>query len=182
MAQDLFSKCFAIVVGIEGGYTDDPEDPGNWTGGEIGNGELNGTKFGISAAAYPDINIRDLDIQQAQALYQRDYWNKLRVPLTAPVFSLLMFDAAVNHGVEGSIKWMQMGLGVKADGDPGDITLGHLRTALKNDRVQLCADVLAARIHEMPSFSAWEHDGLGWSRRCALLPFEGMQLQKEIAQ
>lgn len=35
--------------------THDANDPGNWTGGEIGKGECKGTNYGISAASYPDL-------------------------------------------------------------------------------------------------------------------------------
>jgi hypothetical protein len=35
----------------------DERDPGNWTGGAIGKGELRGTKWGISAQTYPQIDI-----------------------------------------------------------------------------------------------------------------------------
>lgn len=181
MAQSLFDKVFAIVVGTEGGFSDDPKDPGNWTGGHVGRGDLKGTKFGVSAASYPDIDIRNLTLDEAQRIYLDDYWDKLRVPLTAPPFALIMFDAAVNHGVAGSIKWMQQALGVADDGDAGPITLDHLNAALAQDPTGLAAKVLARRIHEMPTFGAWGNDGLGWSERCAELPFHAMQLVKEMA-
>jgi lysozyme family protein len=180
MAQNLFIKCFAIVVGTEGGFTDDPEDPGNWTSGEIGVGVLKGTKYGVSAASYPDLDIANLTIAQAQAIYQRDYWEKIGVSLEEAPFALIMFDAAVNHGVEGAVRWLQRALLLKADGDPGPITRGAADRALSADPVRLAANTLAERIREMPSFSAWDHDGAGWSARCARLPFEGMQIQAEL--
>jgi lysozyme family protein len=58
---------------------------------------LRGTKFGISAAAYPWIvNIRDLTLDQAKELYRRDYWQA--VPGLSPAMRFQFFDAAVNHG------------------------------------------------------------------------------------
>lgn len=181
MAQDLIGKCVATVVGTEGNFSDDPQDPGNWTGGRIGVGQLKGTKFGISAAAYPDMDIRNLDVEQAHALYVRDYVNKLRVPLVFPPFALFMIDAAINHGVEGAVVWMQRAIGVKDDGEPGDITKTALQRAMEADPVRTSADVLGERIYDMPSFGAWKHDGRGWSRRCAMLPFQAAQIEKELA-
>lgn len=180
MAQDLFNRCFAIVVGTEGGFTDDPQDPGAWTGGEIGAGLLKGTNFGISASAYPDLDIPNITLDQARQIYIADYWDKLGVPLQNAPFSLIMFDAAVNHGVEGAVRWLQRALLVKADGVPGPITRGCAERALAADANALAANALAERIREMPSFSAWEHDGDGWSRRCARLPFEGMQIARGL--
>lgn len=46
----MFNKFLERVIEHEGGYTDNPKDPGNWTGGEVGKGELKGSKYGLSAA------------------------------------------------------------------------------------------------------------------------------------
>ncbi len=177
MAQTLFEKCFAIVVGTEGGFTADPQDPGNWTGGAIGAGQLKGTKYGVSAASYPDLDIPTLTIAHAQLIYQRDYWEKIGVPLEQAPFALVMFDAAVNHGVAGAVRWLQRALGLRDDGVPGPITRKAALAAQAADPIHLAANTLAERIREMPSFTAWEHDGLGWSRRCAGLPFHGILIQ-----
>ena len=59
-AHDAFERAFAVVLGHEGGYTADPADPGNWTGGAPGRGECRGTNWGISAASYPYLPIRAL--------------------------------------------------------------------------------------------------------------------------
>ena len=48
-----FTSCLGFTLGCEGGFTVNPRDRGNWTGGEIGVGKFNGTNFGLSAAAYP---------------------------------------------------------------------------------------------------------------------------------
>ena len=72
-----FDRVFDIVVGHEGGFTANPADCGNWTGGVIGTGTCRGTRFGISAAAYPDLDIANLSLDVAKALYQRDYWQRI---------------------------------------------------------------------------------------------------------
>jgi hypothetical protein len=63
-----FDRVFDIVVGHEGGFTANPADCGNWTGGVIGTGTCRGTRFGISAAAYPDLDIANLSLDAAKAL------------------------------------------------------------------------------------------------------------------
>ena len=52
-----FQTAFQSLIGNEGGYSLDPHDRGNWTGGAINVGECKGTKFGISAAAYPNLEL-----------------------------------------------------------------------------------------------------------------------------
>jgi lysozyme family protein len=81
-----FDAAFAIVVGVEGGYTNDPQDPG---------GE---TKFGISKRAYPELDIANLTIDQAKAIYQRDYWDRCACDTMTWERALCVFDTAVNQG------------------------------------------------------------------------------------
>src|SRR5438270_5735304 len=75
-AMDAFEQAFAFVIGHEGGYSAGPTDPGNWTGGRCGLGECRGTNWGISAAAYPQLDIRALTQAQAAEIYRRDYWDR----------------------------------------------------------------------------------------------------------
>ena len=71
-----------------GGYVNDPNDPG---------GE---TKYGITKLEYPNVNIAQLTLADAQQIYQRDYWSKIDADsLRGRVVALVMFDCAVNQGV-----------------------------------------------------------------------------------
>jgi hypothetical protein len=49
----LWRAAISTLHKVEGGLSMDERDPGNWTGGAIGKGELRGTKYGISAQTYP---------------------------------------------------------------------------------------------------------------------------------
>lgn len=84
--MSFFDAAFAIVVGIEGGYVNDPADPG---------GE---TRFGISKRQYPQIDIASLTLDQAKALYLRDYWSVCRCDELPWDMALAVFDCAVNQG------------------------------------------------------------------------------------
>lgn len=82
----------------DGGYTNDPVD----LGGE--------TKFGISKRAHPNLDIKNLTLDQALEVYKRDYWdaNNLDV-ITLPMCVALM-DAFVNHQPHSVHKlWVQAG-------------------------------------------------------------------------
>src|SRR5487761_2073478 len=111
-----FDQCFAVVLGSEGGYSDNPNDPGNWTEGRVGHGICKGTKFGISASAYPTLDIPTLDQDQAKTLYRRDYWEHIFGNSLPPPLALLVFDAAVNSGVHRSVIWLQEALRVAGGG------------------------------------------------------------------
>lgn len=69
-----FDQAFRIILKHEGGFQSLPNDKGNWTGGKVGVGELKGTKYGISAARFPDLDIANLTIEQAGEIYRGQYW------------------------------------------------------------------------------------------------------------
>ncbi len=97
--MDNFTQAFTYVIGNEGGYTNDPKDLGNWTGGKIGSGILKGTKYGISAASYPNLDIKNLTLSQAQQIYKNDFWDKNNLNLiTSSMISIKCFDMLVNMG------------------------------------------------------------------------------------
>lgn len=83
-----FETAFEIVLGHEGGYSADPQDPG---------GE---TKFGVSKRAYPHLDIKNLSIEKAREIYLRDYWFGAGCDVIADeALAILLFDCAVNQGV-----------------------------------------------------------------------------------
>lgn len=95
-----FDAAFSIVVGIEGGYVNDPQDPG---------GE---TKYGISKRRYPNEDIPNLTLERAKFLFQRDYWNAHGCEQVGWTEALLVFDCAVNGGP--AARWLQMYSGQSA--------------------------------------------------------------------
>jgi lysozyme family protein len=103
-------------MGHEGNFTDNPKDPGNWTGGKVGVGELRGTKFGIAANTYPAIDIRNLTRDEAKKIYKRDFWDKVNADSLPYGVSFQLFDFAVNSGMSTAIRYFQRALGVADDG------------------------------------------------------------------
>ena len=73
-----FDQAFAIVIGEEGGYVNDPNDPG---------GE---TKYGIAKNSHPNVDIANLTLDQAKAIYKTEYWDKVfgdTLPRSWPLLS-----------------------------------------------------------------------------------------------
>jgi len=167
--MDNFARCFGFTLGAEGGYTDNPADPGNWTGGAVGHGELRGTKFGISAAAYPALDIANLSEAEAQAIYRRDFYATLQGDdLPLPV-AMVAFDAAVNAGMRRSVCWLQEAMGLPADGVLGPKTLAALNNM---DALALAREALARRLDFYSRAPGWANFGLGWTRRVIALAGE----------
>ena len=147
---EVFARCFAETIGEEGGFSADPDDPGNWTGGGIGLGICRGTKFGISAAAYPGLDIASLSLADAQAIYARDYWTPIQGEALPPALAMIVFDAAVNAGGGTAVRWLQQALGVARDGILGPLTLAAV-PASPEKRKTLCAEFQAARLAALPA-------------------------------
>jgi len=137
--MDKFYKALHFVGLVEGGFTKDPDDPGNWTGGRVGHGELVGTKYGVSAASYPNEDIPNITRERADALYKRDYWDAIGADALPHPLSLLAFDVAVNSGV------------------------GAAKRLLEQTRNPI--EFAAIRLHDYTTFGLWSRYGKGWARR-----------------
>ncbi|WP_236513543.1 glycosyl hydrolase 108 family protein, partial [Escherichia coli] len=59
-----FDQAFKVTIGHEGSFTLNKNDAGNWTGGKVGVGQLKGTKYGIAANSYPNLDIKNLTLDQ----------------------------------------------------------------------------------------------------------------------
>lgn len=164
-----FETAFAITVGVEGGYTNNPSDPGNWTGGKIGAGVCKGTNCGISAAAYPNLDIASLTLDQVKGLYLNDYWSKSGCDLCPDGLAICVFDAAVNNGVGQAIRWLQSAVGATPDGAIGPATRAAI-AAIK-DLPSVVSLFHGARIAFMAGLSTWPTFKGGWSKRLALVPY-----------
>jgi lysozyme family protein len=162
MAADNFDACFDHVMGSEGGFTDDRRDKGNWTGGEVGKGELKGTHWGISAAAYPRLNIRALSKADAKRIYRKDYWDRTRCDELPAGLDLCVFDAAVNSGRSRAVKWIQAPLKVTVDGLIGPATLAAAQKADTEDIVSAALDTRLDFLRDLPT---WKTYGNGWAAR-----------------
>ena len=158
-----FEQAFERVIGHEGGLSLSPKDRGNWTTGRIGEGELKGTKYGIAAHAYPHLDIANLTLDDARAIYRRDYWNKVRADELGPL-AFDVFDAAVNHGPTMAAMFLQRALGVKDDGIIGPKTLAAAKAA---DPWEVRAKFNANRLAFYADLSTWPSFGRGWVRRIA---------------
>ena len=111
-----------FVLKWEGGYTNDPDDPG---------GE---TKYGITKRDYPHLDIKKLTIEQAKQIYWKDYWLKGKcdkIEQFSPRLAFIHFNYCVNTGVRQAGRLLQRairrnGFNIKVDGIIGERTLDAL--------------------------------------------------------
>lgn len=149
MSQN-FDKAFSAVIDAEGGYVNDPKDPG---------GE---TKYGISKRRYPNEDIKSLTLARAKELYERDFWNEVSGDELPWPLALFVFDAAANQGPGAALTLLQKSLGVKQDGRLGPATRKALATA--NQR-HICPLFMADRALRYTGTRNFDIYGRGWLKR-----------------
>lgn len=159
-----FDTAFERLLGNEGGLSMDASDPGNWTGGRVGAGELKGTKYGISAASYPNEDIAAVTKDRAKFLYKRDFWDRLHGDELYDGVAFQTFDFAVNSGIGTAVRYLQKAVGVADDGIWGPISRA---AALNSGEMDTILMLNGLRLDFMTRLSTWPTFGKGWARRIA---------------
>lgn len=147
-----FDQAFERLIGHEGGYVNNPADPG---------GE---TKYGISRRAYPMEDIRNMTLERAKALYLRDYWGPVGCESAPDGIKFDLFDCAVNSGPTTAIRLLQGAAGVTQDGVVGPMTLKAINAM---PAAQIVARFNGWRLAFMANTPQWETFSRGWARRIA---------------
>jgi lysozyme family protein len=138
-----FNLFIPLLIQLEGGYTDNPNDNGNWTGGKKGLGQLIGTKYGISAPVlgqylkrFPTVqDMKSLSLNTAKEIYRLNYWNAMRASeIKSQSVANIYVDFGINSGPGVAIREMQRTLNtqfskeLKEDGAIGPITLSAINS------------------------------------------------------
>lgn len=105
-----FDKCLEITLTLEGNsqLSMNRNDPGNWTGGKIGSGELKGTRYGIAASAYPNLDIKNLTYEEAKKIYRKRYWDFCKLDTVAWPMCAAIFDFAVQSGPNRALRYYKI--------------------------------------------------------------------------
>ncbi len=143
-----FNKAFEKLIGVEGGYVNDPDDPGRET------------IYGVSRRAHPawdgweevdryksaDVPLEEWDhsllLIMAKNLYYQKYWLLVHGDAAAKLnakFAYESFEAAVNMGVGACVSMIQAAANafvsdefdIKVDGIYGPVTQGLVRKLLE---------------------------------------------------
>lgn len=138
------------VLGHEGGYVNDPADPG---------GE---TKWGISKRSYPNLSIKELTRDDAITIYYKDFWVAAHCEEFEDGVAYQLLDSAVNSGISQSIRFLQSAVGVADDGFFGPHTLAAVKNTSESDIIM---KFNAERLDFMRKLKAWNSFGRGWAGR-----------------
>jgi hypothetical protein len=169
--KDNFPKALAAVLVHEGGYVNNPADPG---------GETN---LGCTKAVWEEHCGHPVDTKTMKALtpadvgplYKRKYWDKVCGDDLPSGVDYVVFDAAINSGAGRAAKWLQSCVGVEPDGGIGPKTLAAVKAF---DPQQLVKDYAKRRLSFMMDLTTWGTFGKGWTRRVNEVEAVGLTMTK----
>ncbi len=174
--EAVFQYALAHVLRMEGGFSDDPYDPGGPTNLGITLADLAAFR-GIAVTTDTEQDLRSdvaaLTVVAVTPIYRQRYWTKSCAPTLPAALALFHFDTAVNHGVVTAARTLQIALGVSADGEIGPVTQAAARTCDPQPTLERYAELRRQRYRALPTF--WRF-GRGWLARVDATLSAAMQL------
>lgn len=156
--KENFESSLAAVLHHEGGYVNNPKDPGGMT------------NLGCTKAVWEEwvkhpvteADMRALTPADVTPLYRAKFWDKVKGDDLPAGLDYAVFDAAINSGPGRAAKWLQEVVGVTADGAIGP---GTMKAVLAVDPAELVSAYSFKRMNFLRGLSAWPTFGKGWGRR-----------------
>ena len=153
-----WDKSFDMVIAHEGGYVDNPADPGG------------ATNLGCTKAVWQEYvghevtkqDIKELTKEDVKPLYKKRYWDAIHGDAIPSGLDYCLFDAAINSGVSRSSKWIQEIVGVFADGAIGNNTVSAIAQINPVTLINEFCDKRQAFLESLKTFPVF---GKGWTQR-----------------
>jgi uncharacterized protein (TIGR02594 family) len=162
---DMFPAALAHVLAMEGGWTDDPDDPGGPTNFGVTLATFAAyTGVSVAADTFPALKerLRAIPHDMVEDIYRTRYWVPSKAGLMAAPLAQMHFDAAVNHGVAGAARLLQRAVGTTVDGDIGPRTLAAIAALPVDQLLEHYAGERRGRYRSLGHF--WRF-GRGWLAR-----------------
>lgn len=167
--KDNFNTCLDLVLKSEGGFVNNPADPGG------------ATNFGVTKKVWEEwvkhpVSVDDmkaLKVEDVRPLYKAQYWDRVRGDDLPAGVDYCIMDVAVNSGTARAAKFLQASLGLASDGVIGPATLAAVKDA--NPR-ELVTDICDRRLAFLQALPTWNTFGKGWGRRVQEVEAKAFQM------
>jgi lysozyme family protein len=171
--EDGFDHALSVILHHEGGYVNNPKDPGGMT-------NLGVTKSvweSYIGRTVTEAEMRALTPATVAPLYRRNYWNAVSGDDLPAALALCVFDFAVNAGPARANRYLQSLLRVAQDGKTGPMTVSAAKAfvAAHGERQAVIAYQEARRGYYR-SLSTFATFGRGWLRRVDETESEALEM------
>lgn len=159
MVATTYDAAMIRVFADEGGYTNDPKDPGgptNW-----GITIFDARKYWKPNATAADVKAMPKSV--AADIYRQHYATPIRYNDLPAGFDYSVFDASINSGQGRAVPWGAKVLKSNSATVDSVVTLSNAAP----DKVSLIQGYWALRLSFLHGLRTWSHFSPGWSRRCA---------------
>lgn len=169
-----FASAFAATMKAEGGYVNDPQDPGGETYKGIArnkNSKWDGwtlIDLAKQQAKFPANLDGNLPLQEKiKAFYETSYWDIINLDkVEKQMVAASIFDFAVNAGPITSAKLAQITVGAKADGVLGDASVAAINAFDEHKFIALFAlNKIARYMHICEKRQESKKFFYGWVKR-----------------
>jgi len=164
-----FKECLALVLKSEGGWVNNPNDPG---------GETN---LGVTKrvweewVGHPVATMKNLTEAEVAPLYEQKYWRPCYGEVLPRGLDFVVFSMGVNAGPGRSVKLFQSAIGCVPDGIIGPKTRELI---LASNSATLIAKFSEARRDYYRSLKTFPIFGKGWLSRVATEETEALNMVK----
>jgi lysozyme family protein len=155
-----------MVLVHEGGYVDNPKDPGGATNKGVTQAVYDGWRRSRDLPKRP---VSQLGDDELELIYRERFWETVRGDSLPAGIDYATFDGSVNSGPTQAAKWLQRALKVTADGKIGPQTIAAAHAA---NAAAVIDDMLDQRLafmkkikHRSTGELLWTTFGRGWQKR-----------------
>jgi lysozyme family protein len=170
--NENWDACFAMVIKSEGGFVNNPKDPGGMT-------NLGVTRSVWQAYLKRDVNeaeMRALTPEIVKPFYKAYYWDRIKGDSLPDGVDYAAYDLAVNSGPHRAAQYLQQIAGVTADGMIGPKSLEAISACDAKQTADAICDMRLDFLKRLPTFDTF---GKGWSRRVAEVKAKAVSMANE---
>ena len=169
--NENWEKAFQMVLKHEGGYVNNPKDPGGMT------------NLGVTKKVWEEFVGREVDEAEMRGLthdavkplYKKNYWDKIKGDQLPSGVDYAAYDLAVNSGTGRAAKYLQRIAGVPDDGVIGPKSMDAILSCDPEQTVDAICDMRLDFLQKLPTWGAF---GKGWGRRVEEVKAVGLQMAK----
>lgn len=158
MTAATYDVAMTRVFADEGGYTNDPVDPGGAT--NFGITIFDARKYWKADATPTDV--RNMPKAVAADIYRKHYATPMRYDDLPAGFDYSVLDAAINSGIGRAPVWAGKALGISAKSINDVVAPANAAS----DKVGIIQKYWAIRLSFLQGLSTFWRFGKGWTRRC----------------